>query len=615
MLANDDCVGLLPTGGGKSITYQLPALLSEGLTIVISPLIALMSDQVQNLRKKHINAVMINSSMTHTQIDATLDNCIFGDVKILYIAPERIDTYIFRSRLKKMNVSLLAVDEAHCISEWGHDFRPSYLRIGEIREVLPDVPILALTATATDMVLQDIVHFLRLSKPKIFRTSFSRPNIRFVVRNSLGKYEQMMRIISKIDGCGIIYCRTRKATETVADFLKSQGISVEFYHAGLNSKLRAVRQRDWTQGDTRIIVATTAFGMGIDKADVRFVIHYGVPESIEAYYQEAGRAGRDGLPSWAVMLYEPQDQQSIMQRIAVEYPPLAEIRKVYEKLFNFYSIAIGDGKDTLKDFSLMEFSAYAKVYSLTAHAALRILDLAGYIALTEEVDNPTRITFRVNRDDLYRYQNNGSAVNTVLQTILRSYTGLFVDFVAIDEKYISSVAEVGEHDVVQSLIELSRDKIIRYIPRRRTPLIAFLYERLQTKELYIPNKIYSQRKQRSELKARYVIDYAEQTKRCRQVIIQEYFDEKNPKSCGICDLCLSWQQDKTQQSELSEKIEQQILRALNSGRRYDLNRLVDELKCPINVALNGVRALMSRAVIWQEADGEIKIKKGEAMHK
>ncbi len=605
VISGQDCVGLLPTGGGKSITYQLPALAQKGLVIVITPLIALMRDQVENLRRKHINAIAINSSMTFTQIDAALDNCVYGDVKLLYIAPERIDTLVFRIRLKRMNVSLVAIDEAHCISQWGHDFRPSYLRIASLRETLKDVPFLALTATATDVVLKDIYYYLSLREPKMFRSTFARPNLRFVVRHTNNKYEQLLRIVENVEGSGIVYCRTRKATEDIADFLRTKGVNADFYHAGLMPILRNSKQEDWTKGYTRVIVATNAFGMGIDKSDVRFVIHHQIPESIEAYYQEAGRAGRDGGQSWAVVLYKPQDSQKVVRRIEMQYPPLAEIKLIYEKLHNFLSIGIGEGKEQVFDFSLMDFAAYSKMYSLNVYSALKILELNGYIALTEEVDNPTRIRFKVGRDDLYKYRVENVETDNFLKVLLRTYTGLFSDFVAIDEKYISKISGFEEHRVVKFLLLLSRNRIINYIPRRRSPLIALLEERLPIADVRIAPETYANRRALSELRSLSIIDYAVQDSVCRATVLREYFDEKEVTPCGVCDVCLAKNTTKEESESSFESIREQVLMILSKKEGLTLHALVALLKCRVELALRVIRSLIADGKLKQKADGTL----------
>ncbi len=604
VLSGNDCVGLLPTGGGKSITFQVPALALEGVAIVISPLIALMRDQVENLRRRHINAAMVNSAMSASQIDAVLDNCVYGDVKLLYVAPERLSTPIFRARVQRMKVSVVVVDEAHCISQWGHDFRPSYLRISALREMLPTVPFLALTATATKVVLDDILHFLKLREPKIYRSSFARPNIGFVVRSTTNKLEECENIISKIEGTGIIYCRTRKGVEAVADYLKSVNHSADYYHAGLSPKLRTLKQKEWTDGKVRIIVATNAFGMGIDKADVRFVIHFQMPDSIESYYQEAGRAGRDGQRAWAALLFEESDSATLRRKIENEYPALDDIKKIYERLFLYYNIALGDGKGYALDFSLIEFSVYCKYFSATVLSALKILELGGYLTLTEEVDHPTRVRFRIVRDELYRYRINNSHVDDFLGALLRNYTGLFTDFVAIDEGYLSKVSELSEAEVVEILITLSRDKIINYIPRRRTPLVIFDEERLPLSDIYIAPKTYSSRKKLSVERAEGMIKYAQSVSDCRERMLREYFDEEQVEDCGSCDICIALKRATVNGSYTFENA---IIERLSSEVRYDVRTLVKSIQGNSETILKTLKAMVHKGVVTQRTDGTLSL--------
>lgn len=606
VISGRDCVGLLPTGGGKSITFQVPALALEGVAIVVSPLIALMRDQVENLRRRHINAAMVNSSMSASQIDAVLDNCVYGDVKLLYVAPERLSTPIFRARVQRMKVSVVVVDEAHCISQWGHDFRPSYLRISALREMLPTVPFLALTATATKVVLDDILHFLKLREPKIYRASFARPNIGFVVRSTTNKLEECENIISKIQGTGIIYCRTRKGVEAVADYLKSQNYSADFYHAGLSPKLRTLKQKEWTDGKVRIIVATNAFGMGIDKADVRFVVHFQMPDSVESYYQEAGRAGRDGRKAWAVLLFEENDSATLRRKIDTEYPALDDIKKIYERLFLYYNIALGDGKGYAFDFSLIEFSVYCKYFSSTVLSALKILELGGYLTLTEEVDHPTRVRFRIVRDELYRYRISNSHVDDFLGVLLRNYTGLFTEFIAIDESYLSRVSELSEAEVVEILITLSRDKIIDYIPRRRTPLVIFDEERLPLSDIYIAPKTYSSRKKLSVERAEGMIRYAESVSDCRERMLREYFDEKEVENCGTCDICIGL---KRASLSAPHTLEQSLIEKLSTEVRYDVRELVKATHGNAETILQTLKAMLHKGTICQLTDGTLQLKK------
>lgn len=608
VLDGRDTIALLPTGGGKSLTYQVPALCSEGVAIVVTPLIALMKDQVETLRRLGVWAVAINSAMSFREIDIALDNCVYGDVKLLYIAPERIDTVIFRQRVRKMNVSLIAIDEAHCISQWGYDFRPSYLKISTLRDLLPGVPVLAVTATATSVVLEDIAKYLNLDSAEVIRASFARDNLRFMVRRAENKYEYILRIVNSLPGSGIIYARTRSETEQIALVLKQCSVSVDFYHAGLNFKIRSLKQNDWMSGRTRIVVATNAFGMGIDKSDVRFVIHHQIPDSIEAYYQEAGRAGRDGKLSYAVLLYNDSDSGSARQRIEMEYPPIDKIKEIYQALFNYLQISIGGGKDEIYDFNLGEFAARFKVFSLTAYNAIKILELNGYMVLTDESEHSTRVMFRIGRDELYRVQVDRADLDGVLKAILRGYTGLFSQFTAIDETYLARVSGYSERHIVEVLLELSRMKIISYIPRRTSPLLSFNEERLPIGDVTISPQTYTLRREQSELRSAAVVDYASQTTQCRSVVLREYFDEQNVPPCGTCDICLERKKAGLplyQQHEAFEAVERQILELVATGN-HDLHSLMSNLHVRASVALSAIRRVISQGKILHLANGKFK---------
>ena len=609
--AGRDTVALLPTGGGKSLTYQIPALASGGLTIVVTPLIALMKDQVDALRRRGIKAVAVNSSMQYREIDVALDNCVYGDVKLLYIAPERIDTQIFRQRVVKMPVSLIAVDEAHCISEWGYDFRPSYLKISLLRDMLPGVPVLALTATATSLVLRDIVFFLKLDGPMTFRGSFARPNLSFIVRRGDNKLEQILRVTGKVPGSGIIYTRTRSDSEQIAAFLKSKGIAADYYHAGLGFRVRNLRQQEWMEGKTRVVVATNAFGMGIDKADVRFVLHYQIPESIEAYYQEAGRAGRDGERAYAVAMYNEGDDAAARRRIEMEYPPLAVIRNVYESLFNYLQVSIGGGKGEIYDFRLGEFAARFRIFSATALNALKILELNGYLTLTDEMDNPTRVMFRIGRDDLYRVQVDRAELDGLLKVLLRSYTGLFSGFVPIDEKYLERVSGYTEQRIIDMLMELARMKVIHLIPRRNTPLLILSEERLPVRDVVISPSTYQRRREQSELRSAAVIEYAASTDECRSLILRRYFDEEAAEPCGVCDVCIERRRSGAappDRAKIAASIEKLVADLLSdAASRYDLRMLVARIPGSSVEALNAVRRMIASSRIGQNPDGSLRL--------
>ena len=606
-----DTIVLMPTGGGKSMTFQVPALAMSGITIVISPLIALMQDQVSALKKKGINAVAVNSSMSYQQMDAALDNCAYGDVKILYVAPERLSTNIFIQRIRKMNVALVAVDEAHCISQWGYDFRPAYLKIGDLRKELPDTPFIALTATATDLVISDIAKYLNLVEPKTYKASFKRDNIRFVVRHTDNKLNLLIKIATSVQGgSGIVYVRTRKDAQEVAEFLVSQHISADYYHAGLGYRLRQARQKEWQEGTTRIIVATNAFGMGIDKADVRFVAHYSMSESIEAYYQEAGRAGRDGIESYAVLMVGSNDADISYRRMEMKYPPMSTVRDVYEKLHNFLRVPIEEGEGLTREYNLMEFCIKFKLFSVTAQSALHLLELGGYLSLADEMDRPTRIKITLSRDRLYDNKLLDPTDDKVIRAILRQYTGIFTDLQPIDEKYIAKVTQLTEKKVVESLLNLSRARIISYIPRRTTPLIILHENRIPTKDVMIDPRIYSIRRSQDELRTATSVDYALNDNRCRQQVIQEYFDEKNVNACGKCDICIEHKKTAGKVDPVSLKSYEAttalVLHVIGT-QKTDLVSLVKTIQAPSNMIINAVRELINSDRIIQLSSGELRI--------
>ncbi len=543
VLAGRDTLALMPTGGGKSLTYQVPALMSEGITIVVTPLIALMKDQVDRLRKLGIPAVAVHSGMDSRKIEIALDNCTYGDVKLLYIAPERLATEAFRVRLRSMNVSIIAVDEAHCISQWGYDFRPSYLRIAELRTLQPNATILALTASATDIVSRDIMNHLGFQSENIIRTSFARPNLSYVVRNVEDKLDHIRRVIHNVEGPGIIYVRTREGCEQLYEQLKSEGVSVNYYHAGLPSMERALRQDDWVAGKVRIIVATNAFGMGIDKADVRFVIHHSMCDSLEAYYQEAGRAGRDGRRSYAVMLTSNDDADRIVRLFKAEFPPLADIKRIYELVMNHLQIAIGDGEGGSFPFNIYEFCHNVRLSVNVVVGALKILEQNDLLTLVDEQDNPAKLMFTCSRDALYKINAGGNDMDLVLRSILRLYNGVFTHFRSIDELQIAAFSGLTAERVHEMLRMLWRMHIIRYIPASRTPMIYLDSERLPTADLFIAPETYRHRYDMTVARFEGMLGYAMADDECRSVIIQRYFGDKEAQPCGVCDVCLSRKRD------------------------------------------------------------------------
>ena len=535
--AGKDTLGLMPTGGGKSLTFQVPAMTMKGLCLVVTPLIALMKDQVDNLRQRGIRSLAVYSGMTRQEIITTLENAIFGDYKFLYVSPERLVTQLFLSKLRDMDVCMLVVDESHCISQWGYDFRPSYLKIADIRQHLPNIPVLALTATATPEVIDDIQAQLHFREKNVFRKSFERKNLAYSVRNTEGKAEELVQILRRTKGSSIVYVRSRQRTKEISDFLVQNNFSSDYYHAGLSSADKTKKQNAWKKNETRIIVCTNAFGMGIDKPDVRVVIHTDLPNSIEEYFQEAGRAGRDGDSASAIILFEKNDSTKLKKRIRDEFPQREFIHHVYDSLSYFFQVAEGSA-GSIFDFNIRQFCATYKLPLLPTHNALKILDLAGYIEYTEEIDNRSRVMFTVYRDELYHY-NFEREYEMLVNTILRLYTGVFTNYATIDEAEIALRLDSSRKHIYEMLKILAKRNIIDYIPHKKTPLIAYTRPRVESKYLNIPRLVNEERKERFEKRILAMSHYAEQTDICRSGLLLSYFGEKDAKPCGVCDICLS----------------------------------------------------------------------------
>ena len=544
-----DTLALMPTGGGKSVTFQVPAMAQDGICIVVTPLIALMKDQVENLKKRHIKAVAVYSGLTRREIDIELTNCIYGGYKFLYVSPERLGTDIFRNRVREMKVNLIAVDEAHCISQWGYDFRPAYLEIANFRELLPETPVLALTATATPAVVEDIQKQLKFTKPHVLQTSFERSNLIYLVRRVEDKQSYLLKTLGRFSGSGIIYVRNRKKTRETAQFLQRNGISADFYHAGLSNEIRSERQEKWKEGYCRVIVATNAFGMGIDKPDVRFVIHIDTPDTLEAYFQEAGRAGRDLQTSYAVLLYEKNDRNKLEQRLRVSFPEPDMIRRVYHALGNYLQVPLGGGRDVPLDFSLERFTQTYKFESLAAYHALKLIGREGYIQYDEDPQSAARVHFLVLRDDLYKFQVSNEEFDKFIKLMLRSYTGFFSEYVSIDEATLAKNAKVSIDVVYEYLKQLDRMKIIDYIPRRRQSVITYLRERIDEKFLTISTANYKVRKNIMQEHIEAVIRYAESADKCRSAMLLGYFGEKNARPCGRCDYCIRHREQEITKSD------------------------------------------------------------------
>lgn len=574
VMEGKDTLALMPTGGGKSITFQVPSMAKEGICIVITPLIALMKDQVENLLKRDIKAIAIYSGMTRNEIEIALDNCIYGDVKFLYISPERISTEIFKIRVKHMKVNLIAIDEAHCISEWGYDFRPSYLQISELRELIPDIPFLALTATAIPKVVDDIQEKLGFKEKNVFRKSFERKNIVYLVREIDDKLSYLIETINKVKGSGIIYVRNRKTTKETALFLQKNKISADYYHAGLNHETRSTKQNEWKVGKTRVMVSTNAFGMGIDKSDVRFVIHLDLPDSIESYFQEAGRGGRDEKKAVAVLLYNNADRVKAEQRVLRNFPEIKEIKDLYQALGNYFQVPYGGGKHMSFDFIISDFAKNYNFNIMTIHSSLKFLEREGYLELTDELFSMSKLHFLVERDDLYKFQIANAKFDGFIKLVLRSYTGLFSDYVNIDENSLAKKANVDIEIVFKYLNNLDSMGILNYIPKKKNPFIVFTEERLDEKSLYISKENYEFRKKRYLERIDAMLHYAASSNKCRSQILLNYFGDKNPDRCGQCDVC-------TRRNELDLS-------------KYEFDLILDELKGKLLYHLVSINELVSK---------------------
>ncbi|MFP4017752.1 MAG: ATP-dependent DNA helicase RecQ [Bacteroidales bacterium] len=539
VMEGNDTLALMPTGGGKSITFQVPALAKEGICLVITPLIALMRDQVDNLNRRGIKAIAVHSGMSKHEIDLALDNCIFGGYKFLYLSPERLATDLFKARVEKMTVNLVAIDESHCISQWGYDFRPSYLNIANLREHLKDnPPFLALTATATPDVVKDIQGKLKFRKNNVLKKSFERKNLVYLVRNVENKIGYITQSLKKIQGTGIVYTRSRARTEKISELLAKTGFSSDFYHAGLDPDIRNKKQDEWQKGHIKIMVATNAFGMGIDKPDVRFVIHFDLPDTLEAYFQEAGRAGRDEKRAFAVLLYNNTDRVKAEQRKEQNFPPINEIKDVYEALGNYLHVPYEGGKNQAYDFNIYNFISNYKFNLMNVYSSLKFLQKEGYIELTDELSNKSKIHFIVSRDDLYNFQLSNERYDIFIKLLLRSYTGVFTNYVKIEEKAIAKKLNAEVETIYKILNRLKYFKIIDYIPYKKTPMIVYTEERLKRKNLYISPENYKDRKKQYVNKLNAVLEYAENDRICRSIQLLKYFGEKDAYRCGHCDVCL-----------------------------------------------------------------------------
>ncbi len=601
VLQGNDTLALLPTGGGKSICFQVPALCREGVCLVVTPLVALMTDQVENLKKLGIVAVEMHSGMHPREIEMAFEKCADGRAKFLYLSPERLETRKFREMLRGINVSLIAVDEAHCISQWGYDFRPPYLRIAEVRTIFPDVPVLALTATAVQRVVTDIQLKLEFKVNNVFSKSFVRKNLAYVISKEDDKIKKLLRICNGVKGCGIIYVRNRRLTKETAELLVHNGISADFYHAGLEPAVRVSRQHDWMEGRTRIIVATNAFGMGIDKPDVRLVVHLDLPDTLEAYYQEAGRVGRDGVKSYAVMLFNDHDIVNSRHHLELAWPDPETVRLVYQALGNFLQLPVGAGKDVSFDFDFEKFSGSYKMKPVTVFSALKILERDGYITLNDAWDDPSRMFFACSKEDLYRYQLENAEADKILRIILRSYSGVFTDFTRISENEIARRSGIDSPKVTELLFRMQKLGILDYLPNKGSPLLIYNTERLNPNDIALSKTFYSQRKKEAFSMLDSIIHYATSDSECRSRMLVAYFGEIKSEDCGICDVCLSRKRNAISQKQAKE-IELKILEIL-ADNPFTISEIVRKInRFKENDVLAILRWLIEEGRI--QADGE-----------
>lgn len=594
-----DTLGLMPTGGGKSITFQVPALAQEGVCLVITPLIALMKDQVSHLRQRGIRAAAIHSDMTHSAILQALDNCVYGGTQILYVSPERLHSELFQAKFRHMKVSFITVDEAHCISQWGYDFRPSYLHIAEIRQLKPEIPVLALTATATKEVVEDIQEQLRFKEKNVFRMSFERKNLAYVVRKASDKPSELRHILNSVNGSAIVYARSRKRTKETAEWLVSQGISATYYHAGLDVDVKDRHQQAWINDEKRVMVATNAFGMGIDKPDVRLVIHIDSPDSLEAYFQEAGRAGRDGKKAYAVLLYDSSDARKLSKRVAQTYPEKEYIRDVYEHLAYFFQVGTGTGRGRTFEFSIDKFCVTYKYFPVLVNSALQILERSGYIHYEADPDNSARILFLLERNDLYFLENTTKETEAVITALLRLYGGLFTDYVYIDEGFVANEAGLTQPQVYMVLKELSKRHIVDFIPRRRIPYITYTREREDGDRVIIPQSVYEERRTQYIKRIQAMLDYANNDHVCRSRQLLDYFGEECWQDCRQCDVCVTHQGNMLNEGR-TRLYRQQIKDMLGDRKKHHIAEL-HTLNIPTECLNEALEELISEKEIHYES--------------
>jgi len=605
VLDGKDTLALLPTGGGKSLCFQVPALAREGICLVVSPLIALMKDQVDNLKKRGIPAAAIHSGMHPDEIRIVLDNCCYGKTKLLYVSPERLTTDKMREALKRMKVNLLAVDEAHCVSQWGYDFRPPYLQIAGIRHLIPDTPVLALTATATPNVVKDIQRRLEFRKELVFQKSFERKNLTYLVLKEEDKLKRLVKIVSKVKGTGIVYVRNRRHTKEIAEYLQKNNISADFYHAGLDPATRDRRQSAWINEEKRIIVSTNAFGMGIDKPNVRVVVHLDLPDSLEAYFQEAGRAGRDEKRAYAVLLYETADVLDSRHNLVLSYPELKTIRDVYQALGNYFQLPVGMGKDLPFDFDLAAFAEQYQFQPVIVFNCLKFLEKEGFVMLTEGIHHPSKVFIKAKKEELYRFQVEHEAFDHFIKTMLRSYSGILSDFIIFHESELARRSNLSLEKTVSNLVHLAKLQILDYLPQTDKPQVIYMQERLDTRDLTISPENYKDRRHDAEQRLENIIGYAGSTNKCRSQALLAYFGECNTKRCGTCDVCIERNKLSLNEMEFDNIVD--LIKPLLKARSYSLEELANAAD-PVNEdkVIRAIQWLVDNEKI--SVDGERKFR-------
>ncbi len=611
ILEGYDTLALMPTGGGKSITFQVPALMCHGICIVITPLIALMKDQVDTLRSLNLKAAYLHSGLTRRQSLTVLDNCLYGDYKFLYVSPERLTNEAFLLRLSSLSISFVVVDESHCVSQWGYDFRPSYLSIPEFRKLIPGVPLMALTATAPPAVVTDIMDKLAFGEGgRLFKRSFYRKALSYVVRETVDKPRELLHILEKVQGSALVYVRSRKKTEEYAALLSQAGVPADFYHAGLSSRVKARKQNEWQAGLTRVMVCTNAFGMGIDKNDVRLVVHPDMPTSPEYYYQEAGRAGRDNRPSYAVLLYDPNnDKRTVYKRLENSFPSRDTVRRVYEALGNFFEIAEGSGQGRLYEFSIYRFCHVFKFQAFQALSAISLLSIGGFIEYMEDKEFSSRLLFTVPRNSLYDlFDAEQTTYDDLIEAILRSYTGVFTDYAFIDESLLAKRTGLTPEVIYKLLLDLARWKVLDYVPGKRSTYIKYLRPRLPKERVNLTEEVYEQRYKSERARLDRMIDYIETSDRCRVLELLEYFGEEAPKPCGLCDYCRTHPSQELTYRAI-DAIEAYLTRARSAGRDViPLHEVATTLSIPEGQVREAIAFFHSeRAAISLNESDEIRL--------